>query len=191
MQRIGVLGRFVVFTAAALGTAVLLPRLALADTGTVVFDCAPPLPIEKAVGSADLVFVGTVASTSNGGRSAIVDVTETWRGDVPTPVIVNGSQDPANLSEDARSFEVGTTYLFLPALSGSGLVDSICSPTTVWQDGLASLRPPNVGKPLATTPSGPGPLAFLGSFAGPIGMAGLIGGGAFGFALLVARRRDA
>ena len=173
----------------------VVPTLALADT-TGVTDCAQPLPLEKAVFS-DLVFVGRVTAIANAGRSASVEVTEVWRGDVPTPVTVNGGPDPANAGVDDRTFELGTTYLFVPVqldgLRQATVVDSICSSTTPWTDDLASLRPASVGQPspISTTISnGPNPFAFLGGVAMPIVTAGLVGGAAFLLAFVVARRRE-
>ncbi|MEO8469998.1 MAG: hypothetical protein ABI573_10070 [Chloroflexota bacterium] len=168
--------------------------LALADT-TVITDCAPPPPIEKAVFS-DLVFVGRVTDVANNGRSATVEVTEVWRGDVPTPVTVNGGSNPANPGEDDRTFDLGATYLFIPvqldSLPRGVLTDSVCSSTILWTDDLARLRPANVGQPLPvpTTPASPNPLAFLGGLAMPIVTAGLVAGSAFLLAWFVARRRE-
>ena len=194
MRRPSAVPRLLAATAVALA-GLLAPAAALADTGTIVVDCAPPPPMEKAIDASSIVFVGQVTATANDGRSATVSVSEVWRGEVPTPVTVNGGSDPTNPAEDDRTFQVGVTYLFMPAgldSSGSGqLVDSICSGTTVWTDDLARLRPSDVQAPVAASPSSPGPLAFLGPLVGPVAMAGLIGGGAFVFALLVARRRDA
>jgi protoheme IX farnesyltransferase len=168
---------------------------ALADT-TFIADCAPPLPIEKAVFS-DLVFVGQVTQVTNEGRAATVQVTEVWRGSVPTPVIVNGGSDPTNPAEDDRSFEVGVTYLFIPTqldgLRQGFVTDSVCSSTTQWTDDLARLRPAEVGQPQpsAGSTSGPNPLAFLDGLAAPILTAGLVAGSAFVLAWFVARRREA
>lgn len=168
--------------------------LALADT-TIVTDCAPPPPIEKAVFS-DLVFVGRVTDLAFDGRTAVVEVTEVWRGDVPTPVTVNGGANPANPGEDDRTFDLGATYLFIPvqfdSLARGVLTDSVCSSTMLWTDDLARLRPANVGQPLPVpgTPAGPNPLAFLGGLAMPILTAGLVAGSAFLLAWFVARRRE-
>ncbi|MES2210214.1 MAG: hypothetical protein V4515_08520 [Chloroflexota bacterium] len=194
MRNLPGLGRLLT-SAALLATALLSPALALADT-TAIADCAPPPPLEKAVFS-DLVFVGRVTDIANGGRSAVVEVSEVWRGDVPTPLTVNGGADPTNPGEDDRMFELGTTYLFVPVqfddLRQAVVVDSVCSSTTPWSDDLARLRPANVGQPLPANAasSGPNPFAFLGDLAMPIATAGIVGGGAFVLALLVARRREA
>jgi hypothetical protein len=143
-----------------------------------------------------VVFVGAVTGIDNGGRSASVAVKEVWQGDVPPTVTVTGGQDPTNPAEDDRTFEVGIAYLFVPVLSGDHFVDSACSATMIWSDDLVKLRPPGAHAPdasasLGTESTSPGPLSFLGSFAGPLAVAALIGGGAFGFAFVVARRRDA
>lgn len=178
--------------AAAVLAMTLIPGIARADTG-VVFDCAVPLPIEEAARSADLVFVGRVTATAFDGRSATVEVTEVWRGDVMSPVTVNGGQDPANAAEDDRRFEVGITYVFVPpfleSLRAGVVIDSLCSSTTPWSDELAAFRPPDVGAP-APVSTQPGPLAFLGDLAMPLISAALLGGGAFLLAVLVARRRE-
>jgi hypothetical protein len=177
-----------------IATALFLPGLALADTG-VAFDCAPSLPLEKAVASAGLVFLGTGSETSSDRRSATVTVTEVWKGEVPSPVTVNGGPDPASAAEDDRTFDVGVTYLFVPVqvdgLSDGFIVDSACSSTVPWTEDLAWLRPPEVGRPLTGSGSRGGPFAALGWLVMPLTTAGLIGGGAFVLALFVARRRDA
>lgn len=179
---------------AALSASLLLPGPTLADVG-VAIDCAQPLPLEKAVGTAEVVFVGTVTEVSSDLRSAQVSVSEVWRGDVPTPVTVNGGLDPAGVAEDDRTFEAGVTYLFIPVgldgLADGLVVDSICSSTAVFTEDLAWLRPPEIDTPLAGQPADPGPLDFLAPLAMPLAMAALIGGGAFALALIVARRRDA
>ena len=169
--------------------------VALAQTvGTS--DCGEPPPIERAVFS-DLVFVGRVTDLAHDGRSAIVEVTEVWRGDVPTPVVVNGGPNPADPAESDRLFDLGVTYLFIPgqldSLARGVVTDSICSSTTLWTDDLARLRPDKVGRPLpvATTTPGPNPFAFLGGLAMPILTAGLVAGSAFVLAWFVARRREA
>ena len=169
--------------------------VALAQTvGTS--DCGEPPPIEKAVFS-DLVFVGRVTDLAHDGRSAIVEVTEVWRGDVQTPVVVNGGPNPEDPGEDDRTFDLGATYLFIPgqldSLARGVVTDSICSSTTLWTDDLARLRPDKVGRPLpvATTTPGPNPFAFLGGLAMPILTAGLVAGSALILAWFVARRREA
>lgn len=185
----------VLLSLAVVASGLLAAPSVLADTTSVV-DCAPPLPIEKAVFS-DLVFVGRVTDLANDGRSATVEVTEVWRGDVPTPVTVNGGSNPANPGEDDRTFDLGATYLFIPmqldSLARGVVIDSVCSSTTPWTDDLARLRPANVGQPspVATTTAGPNPLAFLGWLVMPILTAGLVVGSAFVLAWFVARRREA
>jgi hypothetical protein len=177
-------------------TALLVPSVASAGDGTVT-DCAQPMPLDKVVNDpSQIVFVGAVTAVEDGGRTASVTVKEVWQGDVPPEVTVAGGQDPTNQAEDDRTFEVAVAYLFVPILAGDHFVDSVCSATVAWSDDLVKLRPPGAHAPdtsavLSAEPTSPGPLSFLGSFAGPVAVAALVGGGAFGFALLVARRRDA
>ncbi len=176
-----------------LAAAFAVPGVASADTAGAL-DCAPGLPLEKAVESASLVFVGRVTDVANEGRSATVEVTEVWRGEVPTPVLVQGGFDPSIAAEDDRSFEVGVTYLFLPTgldgLASAVVVDSLCSPTTPWTDDLARLRPAEVGTPISTEPSTTGLPTWIGDLVGPLAVGGLLGGGAFVLALVVAQRRE-
>ena len=195
MHRLRIVVR-IVATLAVVALGLVAAPMATADT-TGVTDCAPPLPIEKAVFS-DLVFVGRVTDVANQGRSATVEVTEVWRGDVPTPVTVNGGSDPTNPAEDDRSFEVGVTYLFIPAqidgLRQGFVTDSVCSSTTPWTDDLARLRPADVGQPSAGSASSTtssNPRAFLGWLTMPILTAVLVVGSAFVLAWLVARGREA
>lgn len=174
----------------------MTPAASHAATAIVV-DCAPPLPLEKAVFS-ELVFVGRVTEVANGGRSATVEVTEVWRGDVATPVTVFGGADPTNPAEDDRVFEVGVTYLFVPpqldSLRQGIVVDSVCSSTTPWTDAMAPLRPADAHAPTPAEPGttgGSSPLAFLSGIIEPVMTAAIVGGGAFLIALFVARRREA
>jgi hypothetical protein len=175
-------------SAAGLLWVLIVPAIATADTGDNLV-CAPP-PIEKAIASADLVFVGLVTSSTNEDRTASVLVSEVWQGDVDEIVAVDGAQDAGSTSASDRTFSVGTTYLFIPTLVDGHLVDNSCSSTVVWGDKIAGLRPAVTHLPRPATPPAPSPFAFLGTLAGPLWTAAIIGGGAYGFALLVARRRD-
>jgi hypothetical protein len=170
--------------------AVLMPAGVLADTGVVLPDCAPPLPMEKALLSADLIFLGTVTSTEDGDRTATVVVKEVWQGDVDEIVSIRGGAGPGSAAEDDRTYSVGSTYLFFPTVSGDQLVDNACTSTREWSDDMAAIRPAVTRPPRTITAPAPSPFAFLGSLAGPLWTAAIIGGGAYGFALLVARRRD-
>jgi hypothetical protein len=180
--------------AAMVAALLLLPGPALADTFAppVLLDCQPAPPIEEAVRTSELVFVGTVTALGNGGRSATVQVEEVWRGaEIPATVTVFGGTDPAQPAEDDRTFETGVRYVFFPVEWEGRLVDHICTATTPWVDDLAAVRPAGVQTPLPTEgePT-PGPLSAITDLALPIATAVLIGGAALAVAVVVGRRRE-
>ncbi len=170
--------------------ALAVASLLLAAPSIALADCAMPPPIEEAVKTADIVFVGTVAATTNRNSWASVEVTEVWRGpDQPRAVVVRGGP-PGNAATSVdRAFETGVTYLFFPfADSEIGLADNSCTSTTPWTEELAALRPADSRAPI-------GAEAQAGGFdaAGvlvPLGVA-IIVGGALLLAGLAARGRRA
>ena len=186
------LGRLL--SAAAVVAALLLPGPALADTfaPSVLLDCQPAPPIEEAVRTSELVFVGTVTSLDHGGRSATVQVAEVWRGgEMPATVTILGGTDPARAMEDDRILEAGVRYVFVPFVIDGRLVDNICTATTAWVDDLAAIRPAGVRTPTASAaPAAPGPLSAVADLALPLLTALLIGGGALAIAIVVGRRRE-
>jgi hypothetical protein len=157
----------------------------------VLADCQLAPPLDKAIIDAASVFVGTVSSTHSQGFSAEVDVREVWRGEIAGHVVVDGGLDPAHPAEDDRRFEVGVTYLFLPASIDGRLVDSICTATTPWvEEAMAGLRPPEALAPEPLPSSQPGPLSMLGDLAGPLLVAAVVGGLLI-VTVVLARRREA
>jgi hypothetical protein len=149
-----------------------------------------PPPIEEAVKSAEILFVGTVAQTTNRNSWASVEVREVWRGpDQPQAVVVRGGPAGNAATSVDRVFEAGVTYLFFPYADAElGLADNSCTSTTAWTEDLAALRPEDVRPPI-------GGEAAEGGFdvAGlvvPIGVALLLGGALIA-AGLVARGRTA
>ena len=161
----------------------LAPAIALAD-------CMMPPPIEEAVKTADIVFVGTVAQTTNRNAWANVEVTEVWRGwSGPRAVVVKGGP-PGNAATSVdRAFEPGVTYLFFPyADEELGLADNSCSPTTPWTDDLEALRPAVTRVPIGAEPEAGG--FDLGGVLVPLGVAVIVGGALF-LAGLAARGRRA
>ena len=174
----------------ALAGLMLLPGAALADHAVAV-DCAPPPPLDQAVATSEVVFVGTVVATGFEGRSATVQVQEVWRGDIAETVTVDGGQNPAALGEDDRVFDLGVKYIFLPTHRDGRLIDSVCGPTVQWAEAANALRPADAHAPSPVTADGSNPLAFLGDLATPLLTAALVGGGLFLFAMVVGRRRDA
>ena len=131
------------FAAAAI--AVVLGLIA----GPVAADCQPTGPIQEALPTAPIAFVGTAASVE--GPVATFAVLEVWAGEVPDTVEVRGLADDvgvdvgfgAGFSEDDRQWAEGETYLVVPFLDGAILRDSICTATTEWSAELEPLRPAN------------------------------------------------
>jgi len=159
------------------------PALALAD-------CMMPPPIEEAATTADIVFVGTVAQTTNRNSWANVEVTEVWRGpDQPRAVVVKGGP-PGNAATSVdRAFETGVTYLFFPYADPElGLADNSCSSTTPWTEDLDALRPAVTREPIGAEPEAGG--FDLGGILVPLGVAVIVGGALF-LAGLAARGRRA
>ncbi len=159
------------------------PAIALAD-------CIMPPPIEEAVKTADIVFVGTVAQTANRNSWANVEVTEVWRGpDQPRSVVIKGGPEGNAATSVDRAFEPGVTYLFFPyAHTELGLADNSCTSTTPWTDDLAALRPADSRAPLGAEPEAGG--FDLGGVLVPLGVAVIVGG-ALLLAGLAARGRRA
>lgn len=160
----------------------------LATPATTLADCMIPPPIEEAVRSAEIVFVGTVDATTNRGTWASVTVEEVWIGpDQPASVIVHGGPGGNAGTSVDRTFEVGTKYLFFPYVDGQvGLADNSCTSTQPWAAALLPLRPASVRAPTGE-PAGAG--FDLGGVLGPLVVAIVVGGLLFGAGLL-ARGRD-
>jgi hypothetical protein len=140
----------------ALGTLLVLPT-------PVAASCIAPPPIEEAVESAEMVFIGTVRDVANHNRTAGVEVQEIWRGpDLPARVIVHGGpEDPNLITSVDRTFAAGTTYLFVLSAVGRPLQDSGCSSTVEWNAGLGALRPADARPPRAGEAQGSLPVIGL------------------------------
>jgi hypothetical protein len=169
MKALRVLRAFRVLAALAALAIVLPPSAVLAD-------CMMPPPVEEAAKTAEIVFVGTVAETSNHNSWASVIVEETWRGpDQPEAVIVKGGPAGNMATSVDRSFEVGVKYLFFPyADEAGGLADNSCTNTVQWSADLAQLRPADARQPLGATEAEEG-FDVAGVIA-PLGVAALVGG---------------
>jgi hypothetical protein len=161
----------------------LAPAVALAD-------CMMPPPIEEAVKTAEIVFVGTVAETANRNSWASVEVAEVWRGpDQPRVVMVKGGPEGNAATSVDRTFQRGATYLFFPyAHTELGLADNSCTSTTSWTEDLEALRPADSRAPIGAE-SGAGGFD-LGGMLVPLGVAVIVGG-ALLLAGLAARGRRA
>jgi hypothetical protein len=150
--------------------------LLLAAPGSVLADCMMPPPVQEAAQTAEIVFVGTVAETSNHNSWANVQVEEVWRGpDQPAAVIVKGGPAGNMATSVDRSFEVGMKYLFFPYADDAGsLADNSCTNTVQWSADLAQLRPADARQPLGATEAEEG-FDVAGVIA-PLGVAVLVGG---------------
>jgi hypothetical protein len=143
----------------------------------VLADCMMPAPIQEAAQTAEIVFVGTVAETSNHNSWASVQVEEVWRGpDLEAAVIVKGGPAGNMATSVDRFFEAGVKYLFFPYVDaeGGGLADNSCSNTVPWSADLAPLRPADARPPVGATENAE---AFdVGGLLAPLGVAVLVGG---------------
>lgn len=180
----------------ALGLPVLVaaPLLAasilLAAPGAAVASCAALPPIENAMQTADVVFVGTVSATSNGDRWAEVAVQEVWRGpDMPATVAVRGGPAGNSATSVDRSFQAGMTYLFVPYVDqeSGALADNSCTNTTEWTEDLAKLRPADARKPLGAEATSGG---LATDWLVPAGIAIVVFGGLLVVGLLARGRQE-
>ena len=173
--------------------------LALAGTAALAFvltpsavlaDCMMPAPVQEAVKTADIVFVGVVTETSNQDRWASVAVESVWGGaDIPATVVVKGGSGGGGISSVDRQFKAGMKYLFFPYADDQGnLADNLCTNTIEWTDDLEQLQPADVRPPLGAIPTDSG--MNLDSVIAPLAVALLVGGGLLLVGLL-ARGRTA
>lgn len=130
-------------------SAVLTMLVLLSSPATAVASCMQPPPLEKAVTSAEIVFVGTVRATTNENRWATVEVEEVWRGpDQSVAVVIKGGPAGNTATSVDRSFEIGVRYLFFPSADPEGgLADTSCSSTTPWTEAMLALRPADARQP--------------------------------------------
>ena len=160
-----------------------LPVLAvlglLGMPATALASCREPPPIEEAMKSAEIVFVGTVTSTSNRDSWASVEIEEIWRGpDQPASVLVKGGPGGNSATSVDRTFQAGAKYLFFPLVNPDGeplagqalaLTDNSCTSTTVWSEDLLALRPSDARPPLGATEGESG--FDFGAIVAPLGVA--------------------
>jgi len=149
---------------------VLVVLALLGSPARALASCLQPPPIEAAVNSAEILFVGTVTATSNRDSWATVQIEEIWKGpDQPASVLVKGGPGGNAATSVDRTFQVGVKYVFFPYLDGATLADNACTSTTPWSDGLLGLRPSDARTPLVPT-GGESGFDFGGLIA-PLGVA--------------------
>ncbi len=112
---------------------------------SVSASCATTPSIDEAVLLGDVVFVGTVTRTENGGRWATVRVEERWSGarSLGDTVDVHGGSEPGTATSIDRTY-LKTRYLFVVRRGDGVLEDDQCTATTQWTPELARLRPLDV-----------------------------------------------
>lgn len=129
------------------------------------------------MGTADIVFVGTVSATAENNSWATVSIEEVWKGpDLPAVFQVRGGEGGNVATSVDREFKAGTRYLFVPYEMQDGFAsDNSCSATQEWDAALVGLRPADARGPIGGTPPAPAPFDLAGALA-PIGVAALVAG---------------
>ncbi len=117
----------------------------LGAAGSAVASCAPLPPLKQAIAKSPVVFVGETTATSNEDRTATVEVSEIWKGEVPEGSfeVVGGAEGANAASSVDRAYEVGITYLFVlyEPMKGGRFRDNSCSATAPYKDRFDKLRP--------------------------------------------------
>lgn len=167
--------------------------LLLASPGAALADCLPPPPLEQAVQTADVVFVGTVTETANRNTWASVAVEEVWRGpDQPMSVVIKGGPGGNAATSVDRTFEVGVKYLFFPYVDPqAGLSDNSCTNTQPWTEAMVALRPAEPRAPIGETNAPGGQGIDLGGFVGPVVLVVVVFVVMLGIGLLARGRQEA
>ncbi len=151
--------------------------------------CVQPPAFQQALGEAEIVFVGTVASTANQGTWATVTVEEIWKGpDQPASVLVKGGPGGGAATSVDRTFEIGVKYVFFPSGATPDLTDNACTSTTPWSDGLVALRPSDAHAP-AAAPQAESGFDFGGMLA-PVAVALIVAGVLLAVGLVARSRRS-
>ncbi len=112
--------------------------------------CIAPPSLKDELSVAPAMFVGMVASTSDGGRRARVRVESIWKGaSLPAYVDVNGSQasGPTAATPIDRAFESGRRYLFVPFNDRPPFQDNNCTATQPYTVGVAAYAPADARAP--------------------------------------------
>lgn len=121
-------------------------------------DCAVPPAPSEAMASAQVAFVGVVTAVADNAQTATFDVQEIWKGpNLADPITVyGGGIATAGSAAEGRSWTPGARYLVFPTVDADGnLIDSMCSPTSLYTAALDALRPATAHEPLGPPTSGP------------------------------------
>lgn len=140
--------------------------------------CVMPMPMKQDVRQSRYVFVGTVTSTAAGGRFAVVQVDDVWKGSgIEKQVEVRGGPGKAGVITSVdRSFRAGKRYLFFPDRGkGDHFTDNACTNTRPYRPSLDRFRPEDArgtpgqafdGVQATQGPEGGGSLVWIGAAAG-------------------------
>ena len=126
--------------------------LAVAAPSHAIASCVEAPTLQTSLGSAALVFVGTVTYTSDADRVAHVRVESIWRGpQLDGYVDVHGSpvSGQGSYSSVDRQYSAGTRYLFVLYSANQPLQDNSCSATQPYSAALAAYAPAEAHDPSA------------------------------------------
>ena len=139
-----------------MATLLALAALGLVGTAGARASCAGPPSVQEQIASARLVFVGTVAFTSDNDRVARVKVESIWKGpNLPAYVYVHGSpiSGPFTATSVDRTYRPGERDLFVLFSDREPFQDNNCSATQPYTAELSSLAPADARPPAQLTAS--------------------------------------
>ena len=143
--------------------------------------CAVPPSVQEQIASAQLVFVGTIAFTSDNDRVARVKVESIWKGpNLPAYVYVHGSSVSGAFTATSvdRMYRQGERDLFVLFSDRQPFQDNSCSATQPYTAELSALAPADARLPAAPT-AGDQAANLVGQYWLPIAIAVLVVIGAF------------
>src|ERR1700674_2352417 len=126
----------------------------VANSAGVEASCAGPPSLPAQFATAQLVFVGTVAFTSDNDRVARARVASVWTGpNLAAYVDVHGSpvSGPFSLSSVDRTYRAGERDLFVLFSDRSPFQDNNCSATQIYTTELARFAPVDARPPAPLT----------------------------------------
>lgn len=139
-----------------MATLLALAAFGLIGTAGARASCAGPPSVQEQIASARLVFVGTVAFTSDNDRVARVKVESIWKGPhLPAYVYVHGSSasGPFTATSVDRTYRPGERDLFVLFSDREPFQDNNCSATQPYTAELSSLAPADARPPAQPTAS--------------------------------------
>lgn len=132
----------------------------LVPRGARACSCAMPVPPEKAIDEADVVFEARPFGMSNDGQRArySFEVDRVWKGEMGGAVEISTALHSASCG---RAYQIGTQYVVYARRSASGeLTDHLCSRTRVSAsaaEDLEVLGPAREPTEATAPPMDPGP----------------------------------